>query len=132
MLLKTVRNLNNGVLLYFSLFLCVCHLSCQKICSGTLIGFLNVLKYNSLLVMEDHCLALQDIFMKRHMHYLLVKLLQKSRLQMEYLKAQFSEKVFLVFIEGSVFFIASSIIKYVFLSYVSHPLCNYLWCQIIW
>jgi len=30
------------------------------------------------------------------------------------------------------FFIASSIIKYVFLSYVSHPLCNYLWCQIIW
>jgi len=30
------------------------------------------------------------------------------------------------------FFIPSSISKYVFLSYVSHPLCNYLWCQIIW
>ena len=90
-------------LLCFSLFLCVFHLPCQKICLGTLIGFLNVLKYNSLLVMEDHCLALQDIFMKRHMHYLLVKLLQKSRLQMEYLKAQFSEKGFLLFIKGSVF-----------------------------
>ena len=90
-------------LLCFSLFLCVCHLSCQKIFLGTLIGFLNVLKYNSLLVMEDHFLALQDIFMKRHMHYLLVKLLQKSRLQMEYLKAQFSEKGFLLFIKGSVF-----------------------------
>ena len=53
--------------------------------------------------MEDHCLALQGIFMKRHMHYLLVKLLQKSRLQMEYLKAQFSEKGLLLFIKGSVF-----------------------------
>lgn len=87
----------------FSLFSCVCSLSWQKICSGTLIGFLNVLKYNSSLAMENPCLAPQDIFMKGHMHYLLViPLLQKSRLQMD-LKAQFSEKDFPVFIKGSVF-----------------------------
>ena len=77
-------------------------------CLGALIGFLNGMKSNSLLTMEDHCLTLKDIFMDRVLRCPLAILqksyplvvLQKNRLHIGYLRSQFSEMAYPKFVKG--------------------------------